>query len=86
MGKNEDFIKNHDENSNEIYIFEIDVEYPKKLFNLHKDLPFLAERKKTEKLTKKIDKEKYVVHIRASLKTSTKSWINTKKSTQSNSI
>ena len=54
----EDFIKHYDENSNKRYILEEDVEYPKNLFNLHKDLPFLAERKKIEKCN-------YVVHIRA---------------------
>ena len=32
------------------YILEVDVEYPKNLFNLHKDLPFLAERKKIKKV------------------------------------
>ena len=41
----------------------------KKLFNLHKDLPFLPERKKMEKVKKLVcgieDKEKYVIHIRA---------------------
>ena len=45
------------------------MEYPKRLFNLHKDLPFLPERKKVEKVEKLIcsikDKEKYVIHIRA---------------------
>ena len=39
------------------------------MFNLHKDLPFLPERKKVNKVEKLIcsieDKEKYVVHIRA---------------------
>ena len=47
----------------------MDVEYPKTLFNSHKDLPFLLERKKIKKVEKLIcsieDKEKYVVHIRA---------------------
>ena len=46
----------------------MDVEYPKKLTNLHKDLLFLSERKNIGKVEKLIcsieDKEKYVVHIR----------------------
>ena len=63
----EGFIKNDDENSDKGYILEVDV-YPKDLFNLHKDLPFLAERKKTDE-SKKLacslhDKENYAVHIR----------------------
>ena len=40
----------------------------KKLFDLHKDLPFLPERKKVNKVEKLIynmeEKEKYVVHIK----------------------
>ena len=51
---NEDFMKNYNENSNKGYILEVDVEYPKKLFNLHNDLPFLAERKKIERCNKLI--------------------------------
>ena len=66
---NEDFIKNYNENSNKGYFFEVDIDYPKELFNLHKDLPFLPERKKVEKVEKLIcsieNKEKYVIHIRS---------------------
>ena len=66
---NENFTKNYDENSNKGYFLEVDVEYPKSLFNLHKDLPFLPEREKILKCNKLVrnirDKEKYVVHIRA---------------------
>ena len=31
------------------YLLEVNIEYPKMLFNSHKDLPFLPERKKVEK-------------------------------------
>ena len=43
---NESFIKNYDENHDRGYFLEVDVEYPENLFNSHKDLPFLVERKK----------------------------------------
>ena len=49
---NEDFIKKYDENSNTGYFIEVDAEYSKTLFNSHKDLPFLPERKKIEKVKK----------------------------------
>ena len=66
---NEDFIKKYDEDSNTGYFLEVAIGYPKELFNFHKDLPFLLERKKVEKVEKLIcsieDKEKYVIHIRA---------------------
>ena len=43
------FIKSYDENNNKGYFLKVDVEYPKKLFGSHKDLPFLPERKKIRK-------------------------------------
>ena len=43
---NESFIKNYNENSDRGYFLEVDVEYPKNLFNSHKDFTFLPERKK----------------------------------------
>ena len=41
---NEEFIKNYNENSSEGHILEVDVKYPKKLHDLHSDLPFLPKR------------------------------------------
>ena len=65
---NEIFTRNYDENSDQGHFLEIDVDYPKKLFDLRKDIPFLHERKKVNKIEKFIcsieDKEKYVVHIK----------------------
>ena len=46
---NEDFIKNYNENDNKGYILEVDVKYPKRLHELHSDLPFLSERMKIDK-------------------------------------
>ena len=66
---NEEFLKKYDENSNIGYFREVDIEYPKMLFNSHKDLPFLPERRKVKKVEKLIfsieDKEKYGIYIRA---------------------
>ena len=39
-------IKNHDQNSDEVYIFEVDIEYLKYLHGLHNDLAFLTKRMK----------------------------------------
>ena len=49
---NEDFIKNYNENDNKVYILEVDVKYPKRLHELHSDLPFLSERMKIDKCNK----------------------------------
>ena len=66
---NESFIKNYDEDSDKGYIFEVDVEYPKNLDDLHSDLPFLPERmkiiKRNELVCDLYDKNNYVVHIRS---------------------
>ena len=79
---NKNFIKNYDENSNKGCILEVDVKYPKKNFNLHGNLPFLAERKKIKIFSKLVcnihHKENYVVHIRA-LKQALNHWLILKK-------
>ena len=49
---NEQFIKNYDENNDKGYILEVDVKYPKKLHDLHSDLPFLPKRMKIDKCKK----------------------------------
>ena len=64
---NEEFIKNYNENDNKGYIIEVDVRYPKRLHELHSDLPFLPERMKIDKCNKLVcnlfNKKKYVIHI-----------------------
>ena len=49
---NERFIKGYNENSDRGYFLEVDVEYPKNLFNSHEDLSFLTEIKKLRKVKK----------------------------------
>ena len=64
----EDRIKDYNENSDYGALLKVDLRYPKHLQHLHKDLPFLPERKQlsTKKLVTTIeDKEGYVVHISA---------------------
>ena len=48
----EEFIKNYDEDSDEGYILEVDVEYPKNICDLYSHLPFLSERMKINKCSK----------------------------------
>ena len=58
---------NYNENDNKGYVFEVDVRYPKRLHELHSDLPFLPERMKIDKCNKLVcnlfNKKKYVIHI-----------------------
>ena len=65
---NGEFIKNYDEN-NKGYILEVDVKYPRKLHDLHSDLPFLPKRMKIDKCKKLVcnlhNKKKYVLHIKS---------------------
>ena len=63
------FIKNYDEDSDKGYILKVNVKYPKKLHDLHSDLPFLSKRMKIDKCKKLVcnlrNKKKYVVHIKS---------------------
>ena len=66
---NEEFIKNFNENSSKGYVLEVDVKYPKKLHDLHSDLPFLPKRIKIDKCKKLVcdlhNKKKHIVHIKS---------------------
>ena len=65
----EEFIKNYDEDSGKEYVLEVEVKCPKKLHDVHSDLPFLPKRMKIDKCKKLVcnllNKKKYVVHIRS---------------------
>ena len=53
------FIKNYGVDSDIGYVLEVDVHYPKNLHRLHRDLPFLPERKKINKCSKLINTLQY---------------------------
>ena len=80
---NEEFIKNCNENNNKGYIFEVDVKYPKRLHELHRDLQFLSERMEVNKCKKLVcnlfNKKRYVAHINTLIKTSIKYGLKLKK-------
>ena len=64
-----EFIKDYDEDSDKGHILVEDVKYPKKLHDLHSNLPFSPERMKIDKCKKLVcnlhNKKKYVVYIRS---------------------
>ena len=79
----EEFVKNYDENSDNIgYFLKVDFEYPKELHDLHSDIPFLPEKMKINKHDKLVCTlyEKRVCCTHKKHKTSIKSWFKTKKS------
>ena len=87
---NESFIKSYDENSHKGFFLEVDVEYPKKLFNFHKDLSLLPERKKYKNAKSlfvpcKTKKTMFFFKNKC-IKASTKWWINSKNVAQNNSV
>ena len=47
---NEDFIKKYDEDSSTGYFLEVDIYYPKGLFNFHIDLRFYLKEKRLKNL------------------------------------
>ena len=65
---NGSFIKSYDEESDEGYFFEVDIQYPEKLHELHSDFPLLPERIKIEKVENLLadlhDERECVIHIR----------------------
>ena len=67
--RDEEFIKNYDEDSDKGYILEVDVKYPRKLHDLLSDLPFSPKRMKIDKCKKLVcnlrNQKKYVVHVRS---------------------
>ena len=79
---NEELIKNYDENNGKGYILEVDVKYPKKLHDLHSDLPFLPRRMKIDTCKKLVSNlhNKKIRRTHKIMKTSIKSRIKIKKS------
>ena len=73
---NKDFVKDYNEESDKRYSIKVDVQYTKKVQEIHNDLLFLWENRKIEKEEKLVanlhDKSEYVIHIKK-VKTSIKS-------------
>ena len=48
------FVQNYTEDDDKRYILEVNLEYPKKFYDLHSDLPFLPERMRINRCKKLI--------------------------------
>ena len=79
---NRDFMKNLNEDIDEGYFFEVGVQYPEILYELHNELPSLLERMKIEKVGNVVLNlsDKKICQIHKEFKTSTKSWTSIEKS------
>ena len=78
---NEHFTKKFNEGSDVGYFLEADVQYPKKIHELHHDLLFLPERMKienAEKLVTNLHKNR-ICNSHKKFKASIKWWINFEK-------
>ena len=62
MQKNPDFWRVNAENSEVGYILEVDIDYPSRIHNDHKDFSFLREHRDGKLMTTLYEKEKYVAH------------------------
>ena len=64
-----DKIDSYSNCDNKGYLLEVDVKYPKKLYDLHNNPPFMCEKMKingVEKLVHNLnDKKNYVIHKKA---------------------
>ena len=62
---NEAFIKSYIKESDKESIFEVDIQYPEKLHNLHNDSSEIIKLEKVEKLLANLrNKSQYAIHIR----------------------
>ena len=62
---NEVFIKSYIKESDKESIFEVDIQYPEKLHNLHNDSPEIIKLEKVEKLLANLrNKSQYAIRIR----------------------
>ena len=74
----EEVIKNYEENSSYCALLKVDIDYPKELHKIHRDLPSLCDRKplnKTMKLITSLADKKKICSTHICFKASIKLWI-----------